>query len=256
VNRKLWQGLLFVTMVMAACSSPTGQSPSGPVGQLVDYVDEKSRLPRRACLRTLSQAHDQLPALIEEEAALRTDLVTNPLGLFEAYQGAARRAGVRQAFPSSTFDTDGGSLRIEALNWCGGWAQGSSYDLYMADLGTGDVWYVGERDVPSAGPEVRWLGDDAWAVITYWGAPGGYETHLEIVVEEDGRWTSIFRSGQPAAGNTPLVWITQGSPPQFQFNGFEHLLVTWQPPGGTAVTTEYEWRNDTYVEVGEQPAQP
>jgi hypothetical protein len=256
VNRRLWQGLLFVMLVVAACSSPTGQSPSGPVAQLVDYVDEKSRLPRQACLRTLSQAHDQLPALVAEEAALRTDLAASPLGLLEVYQSAARRAGVRQAVLASTFNIGGGgSLRMDALNWCGGWAQGSSYDLYVVDLDTSDVWYVGERDVSSAGPEVRWLGD-AWAVITYWGAPGGYEAHLEIVVEEGGGWTSIFRSDRPAAGNTPLVWVTQGQPAQFQFNGFEHLLVTWQPPGGTAVTTEYEWQNDMYIVMGEQPAQP
>lgn len=258
MNRKQCLGLLIAAIALAACTAGGGQpSGSGPFAPLVDYVEQQTRLPRQACLNTLSRSHSELITQVEKEAPQRTDLATNPFGLMEVYQAAARRVGVRQVFPGSTFDTDGQNLRLEAVNWCGGWAAGSTYDLFVVDLSTGDVWHIGQRDIPRAGPEVRWLGD-GWAVITYWTAAGGSESHLEIVAQQNGDWISVYRSEQPAAaGATPLVWLSQ-TPAQFHFNNstYQDFEVGWQPPGLSPRLAGYVWQDGSYVEVPDNSDQP
>ncbi|NDJ36049.1 MAG: hypothetical protein GYB64_15450 [Chloroflexi bacterium] len=217
---------------------------AGPATQ----VAIRYELPRQRCLNTLATYRMDIPEYLPDAIAGQ-----QPLEHLLAFDEAARRAGVRAAFPSATYGDNPAGDRLWAVNWCGSWGQ-DGHDLYLVEADQ-TIWFLGQRQQHWASLDIYWV-DDAW-VITSVMSQTSNDLRIELALEEDGEWAVAYDSHNLQPGQEAPVWHNGVRMPLVTFNdGHTEMTITQFPPTGSAIRQVYIWDADTYVLIEEEAAQP
>jgi hypothetical protein len=222
--------LALAALALAACRSKAWSQVFPP--------------PEARCLRTWSDAHDNLADALEDSLAGQNLADKDGAGVMAVFRRAAREAGIRKANPQLALP-EGDGTYLAVVDWCGtNW----SWQIYVIDR-SGDVTYVGETEVLSGLINIQWL-DETWVVITN-ASPGEYVIHLRLIAQRDGEWAQIYPSvGGPAV--EPLM-LRAKNWPVFTFeDGYERLIVAVLQDDGSTLETIYAWQDDHYELVEER----
>ncbi len=200
--------------------------------------------PEARCLRTFTDAHDNLADALEGTLAGQNLADLAVIEVMAVFRRAAKEAGIRKANPQLILP-EGDGTYLAVVDWCfTNW----SYQIYVIGP-SGDVTYVGETEQLSTVLDAQWLGD-AWVVITNTGT-GEYVVHLKFIAQHDGEWAQIYPSvGGPVV--EPLM-LRAKNWPVFTFeDGYERLTVAVLQDDDSTLETIYAWQDDHYELVEER----